>query len=118
MLKKLSVTRMNSLFIEHFIYLFILVTTPMAYENSQTRDQIQAIAVTYPAAAAMPNPLTHCTGPGIKSASWRCMSCVLVLQHTCGAVLHHSRNSCCETSGESIKHLLSGSRSSLGTYRQ
>ena len=66
MLKKLSVTRVNSLFIEHFIYLFILVTTPMAYENSQTRDQIQAIAVTYPAAVAMPNPLTHCTGLGTE----------------------------------------------------
>ena len=102
---------------ENFFFFFFFLATSSIW-SSRARDQIPVTVVTHAKVAAMPNPLTHCTGPGIESASWRCMSCVLVLQHTCGAVLHHSRNSCCETSGESIKHLLSGSRSSLGTYRQ
>ena len=40
--------------------------------NSQARDQIQATVATYVAAAATPDLLTHCAGPGIKPASWHC----------------------------------------------
>ena len=36
----------------------------------RARDQIQTAAVTYTAAAARLDPLTLCTEPGIKSASW------------------------------------------------
>ena len=35
----------------------------MAYGRSQARDWILAAAVTYPAAVAMPNPLTRCARP-------------------------------------------------------
>ena len=39
----------------------------MANESSRARDWIQATAVTYAApATAMLDPLTYCTGPGIK----------------------------------------------------
>ena len=38
----------------------------MAYGSSQDRDWIFASAATYTAAAAVPDPLTHCTGMGIK----------------------------------------------------
>ena len=30
------------------------------------QGSIQATALTYASAAAMPDPLTHCTGPGIE----------------------------------------------------
>ena len=39
------------------------MATPMAYEGSWARDQIQA------AAAIMLDPLAHCTGLGIKPTS-------------------------------------------------
>lgn len=35
---------------------------------TQPRDRIQATAATYTAAGAMLNPLTHCTGLGVKPA--------------------------------------------------
>ena len=38
----------------------------MAYESSQDRDWIWARAATYTVAEAMPDTLTHCTGPGIE----------------------------------------------------
>ena len=38
----------------------------MAYGSSQARDRIQAAAETYTTAAAMPDPLTYCTGLEIK----------------------------------------------------
>ena len=68
------------LFIHSFIYLFIFMATPMAYESSQVRDWIWATAVTYATAAAMPDPLTYCTRPGIEPhlhSSLRCCSQIL-----------------------------------------
>ena len=40
--------------------------------NSWARHQIQATVLTYATAVAMPDPLTHCAGPGIEPVSWRC----------------------------------------------
>ena len=42
------------------------MAVPTAYGSSCARDWIQATAVTYIAVVAMPDPLTHCTGPGIE----------------------------------------------------
>ena len=38
-----------------------------AYGSPQARDRIQTTVVTCAEAAAIPNPLTHCVGPGIKT---------------------------------------------------
>ena len=40
----------------------------MAYGSSWARNWLQEAAMTYATAAATPNPLTHCTGPGIEPA--------------------------------------------------
>ena len=45
-----------------FPQLFLLMATPMARGSSQARNGIQA------AAAAMPDPLTHDTRPGVELA--------------------------------------------------
>ena len=42
------------------------------YMSSQARDQIPAAAVTFAAAVAPQDPLTHSAGPGIEPASWQC----------------------------------------------
>ena len=47
----------------------IFMATLMAYESSQARARIQATAVTYTTAAAMPDPLTHRGGPRIEPTS-------------------------------------------------
>ena len=44
------------------------MATLMAYESSQARDWIWAAAVTYTAAVATPDPLTHCTRLGMEPA--------------------------------------------------
>ena len=44
------------------IYLFFLMDTPAAYGSFLG----QGLNPTYAIAVAMPGPLTHCTGPGIK----------------------------------------------------
>ena len=52
-----------------FFFIIIIFLWPhMAhrYGSSWARDQIQVAAVTYPTAAAMPDPLTHCGRPRIK----------------------------------------------------
>jgi len=41
----------------------------LAYGSSWARDSMQATAATYPTAAAILDPLTHCIGTGIKPAS-------------------------------------------------
>ena len=46
--------------------IFFLMTTSTAYGSSWAKDQIQAAAMNYTAAAATPDPLTGYTGPGIK----------------------------------------------------
>ena len=49
-------------------YLLIYFVFFVLLWSSQARTQIQ----TYTAAAATPNPLTHCAGPGIEPVSWLC----------------------------------------------
>ena len=53
---------------DFYFYLFIFLALLKAYGSSQARDGIQATAATYTTAAATPDPLTHCTGQGIKPA--------------------------------------------------
>ena len=38
-----------------------------AYGSSQARDRIQATGATHATTAATPDPLTHCTRPGIEA---------------------------------------------------
>ena len=45
---------------------FFFIAAPLAYGSSQAGDQIQAAVVTYAIAVATLDPLTHCTGLGIK----------------------------------------------------
>lgn len=45
------------------------MAAPMVYGNSQDRDWIWAVAVTYATAAVMPDPLIHCGKPEIESES-------------------------------------------------
>ena len=40
------------------------MAAPQVYGSSQAKDRIWAAAVNYVIAAAMPDPLTCCTGPG------------------------------------------------------
>ena len=49
-----------------FFFFFFFMTAPAAYGSSRARDWIWAPAVTYIIAVAMPDPLTHCIGLGIK----------------------------------------------------
>ena len=63
--------------INSFFFFFFLFQPPHSIWSSQARDQIQAAVVTYAAAVAMLDLLTHCAGLGIKPA-------VLALQrHSC-----------------------------------
>ena len=59
-----------------FILLFFsLMAIPGAIilrGSSWANDWTLATAVTYAAAAAMPDPLTHCSGLGMEPVSWRC----------------------------------------------
>ena len=50
-----------------FFLFFFLMATPIVYGSSLLRDRIGATTVTYTTAVATPDPLTHCTGPGIES---------------------------------------------------
>ena len=68
------------------------MVTPMAYGSSWARDWIWAAAVTYTAAVATMDPLTHWAGLGWGSNLSLCSD----LSH-CSWILnplHHSRNSC------------------------
>ena len=56
-----------------YVFSFFHFWPPSGMWSSWARDQIRATVATYAAAAAMPDPLTHCAGPGI----W---TCVLALQ--------------------------------------
>ena len=56
-----------------------------AFRVPQVRDQIWARAVTYTTTVAMPDPSTHCVGPGMETASWCCRNAA--------DLLHHSGNS-------------------------
>ena len=49
---------------------------PHSIWSSWARDQIWGTVVTYLAAAAVLDPLTHCAGPGIKPASWSCRDAI------------------------------------------
>ena len=52
---------------ELFFFFFLAARWHMEFPG---QDQIQAVAETYAAAAATPDPLTHCARTGIKPASW------------------------------------------------
>ena len=43
---------------------------PTAYRSSQARNWIQAATGTYTAAAAMPDPLTHCARLRVEPTPW------------------------------------------------
>ena len=45
---------------------------PAGCDRDSGGDQIRAGAVTHATVATRPDPPTHCTGPGIEPASWRC----------------------------------------------
>lgn len=67
----------NSNHIQHFyhfsfspFYFCFCFFQPGGIWNSQVRNQIRAMVVTYAAAAATPDPLTHCPGPRTEPASW------------------------------------------------
>ena len=53
-----------------FFFFFNHFWLPRSIWSSWARDQIQATVVAYATAAAIPNPLTHCTWLGIESVSW------------------------------------------------
>ena len=55
-----------------FFFFFFLFWLPHGIWNFWARDQIQAAVVTQAAAVATVEPLTHCAGPGIEPACWRC----------------------------------------------
>jgi len=59
---------------DFFSCLFFFLVTPrhMGVWSSWARDQIRDSVVTYAAAAATQDPLTHCAKPGIELASWQC----------------------------------------------
>ena len=60
-------------FLSFFLFFFFLFfCLPPAYESCWARDQIQATVATNAAAAAILDPLTHCTGPGIRPETWHC----------------------------------------------
>ena len=71
---------------------FFLNATPVVCGSSWTRDWIQASAVTYAAAVAMPDPLTHCARKGPKD--WTHAAAVILLIHctTVGIPLLHFIN--------------------------
>ena len=54
-----------------FCFFCLFRATPEAYGGSQAKGQIQATVSTYTAAAAMPDPLTHCARQGIEPLSQR-----------------------------------------------
>ena len=50
---------LHTVITEGDFFFFFLYWPPHSIQSSQARDQIQATAATYAAAAATPNPLTH-----------------------------------------------------------
>ena len=62
----------------------------MAYGSSGARDWFWVTAVTCTTAVATPDPLTHCTGPGIKVAPpYNLSSCIWVLNPLCHSGYSH-----------------------------
>ena len=64
---------------QHFLFsvfflsfFFVFMAAPIAYGSFWAWDWVLAAAVTYTAAVAMLDPLTHCTWPEIEPVSWRC----------------------------------------------
>ena len=54
------------------LYLFTYLLAAHGLWSSRVMNSVWARGTTYEAAAAMLDPLTHCAGLGIKTASWRC----------------------------------------------
>ena len=86
-----------------WLYLFIsFFGCPTAYGVPGARDQTLAAVVTYTAAAAaMPDPLTHCAGDQTLCGD---RTCVPALQRHHGSHLCHSGNSCRHLSGWSLEY--------------
>ena len=59
-------------FFSFFLFLFLFCWLPCGIWSSRARGQSQAAAAICAMAVATPDPLTHCPGPAIKPASWRC----------------------------------------------
>ena len=79
----------GSMKITYNIFVF-LMAKPVAHVSSQARDRIWATAVTYAAAVAKPDPLTHCTGPGSENT---CLPSDLSHHNWILNPLHHGGNS-------------------------
>ena len=74
---------------ESFFFFFLIFSfsaAPAAHGISWARDRIQAAAATYTTAAATLDPLSHCTGLGIKPAPPQRQCRIL-------NVVYHRRNS-------------------------
>ena len=50
----------------HWVFSFLSMAAPTAYESSWARGRIGAVATTY--TTITPDPLTHCTRQGIEPA--------------------------------------------------
>ena len=70
------------LFIDWLIDWFFLFCPHHGIWSCWARDWIQATVATYTTAVAMPDPLTHCAGPGIKPASWHAEMPLILLCHS------------------------------------
>ena len=71
-------------------FFFFPMAMPTACGSSCAWDWIQVIASTYPAASAIPDPLTHCTGPALNLHLCRDLShCNQILNPLCTAGILH-----------------------------
>lgn len=69
--RKISAYNLMDAYIPKLIF-FLIFWLPLGIGSSWARDRIRATVVTYTEALAMPDPLSHCAGLGIESASWCC----------------------------------------------
>ena len=63
-----------------------VMAPPMAYGNSQDKDQMGAAAVTHATAAAMLGPLSHCSRPGIEGDWTQTTAAGFLIHHTAAGV--------------------------------
>ena len=57
-----------------YLSVYLVFWLPCGIWSSKARDRIRATVVSYPTAAATPDPLTHCARLGIEPASWSCLA--------------------------------------------
>ena len=94
----LKIYMLFRIFFSFFLSFFL--STPVAYGISQARDWIQVSDATYAAAAAMPDPLTHCIQPGLNPLPRSDMNGYCQILNP----LHHDRNSISVFVGRLSKH--------------